>query len=69
MKKVSSGAKVRKIIGNIFVYIILTVLFGFSQSFGLYLSALRKIRVCICQPFSLRNTGSATIRNCLLILT
>ena len=26
MKKVSSGAKVRKIIGNIFVYIILTVL-------------------------------------------
>lgn len=71
MKKVSSGAKVRKTIGNIFVYLILTVLsviwlfpivwivlISFKKDKGMYMSTL-----------SQRNTGSATIRNCLLILT
>lgn len=53
MKKVSSGAKVRKIIGNIFVYIILTVLsiiwlfpivwivlISFKKDKGMYMSTL-----------------------------
>lgn len=53
MKKVSSGAKVRKIIGNIFVYIILTVLsiiwlfpivwivlISFKKEKGMYMSTL-----------------------------
>lgn len=53
MKKVSSGAKVRKIIGNIFVYIILTVLsiiwlfpivwivlISFKKDKGMYMSSL-----------------------------
>lgn len=53
MKKVSSGAKVRKIIGNIFVYIILTVLsiiwlfpivwivlISFKKDMGMYMSTL-----------------------------
>lgn len=53
MKKISSGAKVRKIIGNIFVYIILTVLsiiwlfpivwivlISFKKDKGMYMSTL-----------------------------
>ena len=53
MKKVSSGAKVRKIVGNIFVYIILTVLsiiwlfpivwivlISFKKDKGMYMSTL-----------------------------
>ena len=53
MKKVSSGAKVRKIIGNIFVYVILTVLsiiwlfpivwivlISFKKDKGMYMSTL-----------------------------
>ena len=53
MKKVSSGAKVRKTIGNIFVYLILTVLsviwlfpivwivlISFKKDKGMYMSTL-----------------------------